>query len=718
MRYWLASLMALVLSACGNGSSAGVSSSPPPTSGLAERPANPTCVAPGAAGSTEVNWVAAFPQLPSLSGLVGLHQAPGDDANFYAVRKSGLLQRFANQATVSTASTVLNLSARVLDSGESGLLGFAFHPQYASNGGVYVYYTGGSPLTSTLSRIVRRPDGSLNAADEAVLLTVPQPYANHNGGQLSFGPDGFLYLALGDGGSGGDPHGNGQNTQTLLGKILRIDINRVDEIRAKPYAIPADNPFANGSAGKPEIYAWGLRNPWRFSFDRVTGALWAADVGQNQYEEINRIERGGNYGWVTMEGMHCYNASSCNQTGLTLPVFEYNHSDGCSVTGGYVYRGSALPALQARYLFSDYCSAKVWSLTTQTNGTVTAQMLTALNGNPSSFAEDNQGELYALLLSGSAGGNIYKLVPGSSVPSTVASKLSETGCVSAAAPSQAVAGAVLYAINSPFWSDGADKERYAAIPDGSHISTQADGDFGFPIGSVLMKHFRLGGQLIETRLFMHHDDGWRGYSYEWRDDQSNADLLSGSKDKLIAGQSWHFPSASECLQCHTAAAGFVLGAEAGQLNRDWRYPLSGISANQLDTWSHIGWFSSALPSAVRVLRYADPTDLSTTLTARARSYLHSNCSHCHRPGAAPVAMDWRHATALANSASCNELPQTGDLGIADARLLVPGTPARSLLHNRMSRRDGYAMPPLASALVDSMGATLIADWIASLTGCN
>lgn len=703
---------ALLLTACGNSSNGGGDSEPPPPpSGLTSRPANPDCIAPDTAGSSAVRWTAAFPSLPSLSGIVGLHQAPGDSSQFYAVRKSGLVQRFANQATASALTTVLDLSGRVQDSGESGLLGFAFHPQYASNGQVYVYYTGGSPLTSYLSRIVRRGDGTLNAADEQVLLTVAQPYSNHNGGQLAFGPDGFLYLALGDGGSGGDPQGNGQNTNTLLGKILRIDVNS-----GAPYAIPADNPFADGG-GRAEIFAWGLRNPWRFSFDRVSGELWAADVGQNAYEEINRIERGGNYGWAIMEGLHCYDAGSCNQNGLALPVFEYNHSEGCSVTGGYVYRGSRLPALQGRYLFTDYCSAKVWALTSRSDGSVTSQYLTSLTGNPSSFAEDHAGELYALTLSGGAGENIYALQPGDSAPGSVAEQLSASGCVSANVPAIAVDGAVPYAINSPFWSDGADKERFAAIPDGSEIDVQSDGDFHFPIGTVLMKHFRLAGQLIETRLFMRHGDGWRGYSYEWRDDQTDADLLTGAKDKPIAGQLWHFPSGSECLQCHTTAAGFVLGIEAGQLNRSLLYPRTGITANQLDTWQHIGWFGSQLSAAVRALRFAEPTDGGAELSARARSYLHSNCSHCHRPGAAAVAMDLRHATAFAATNTCDAAPQSGDLGIADARLIAPGEPARSLLHNRLNRRDGFAMPPLASTEIDSAGASLIADWIGALTGC-
>lgn len=384
MRALMMALLGVILTGCDGWSLVvGSSTSPPPP-----------------------QWVAAFPRLPLLSGLVGLHQAPGDSATFYALRKSGQIVRFSNQSTASSVALVLDVSARVLDSGESGLLGLAFHPQFASNGRLYLYYTGGSPLTSYLSRFVRRGDGSFHASDEEILLTVAQPFANHNGGQLAFGPDGYLYLALGDGGSGGDPFGNAQNTNVLLGKILRLDVDG-----AAPYAIPPDNPFASGG-GRPEIWAYGLRNPWRFAFDRVTGELWAGDVGEDQYEEIDTIRRGGNYGWAIMEGAHCFNSATCNTTGLILPVFEYTHSEGCSVTGGYVYRGNALSALQGRYLFTDFCSAKVWTLLPLAGGAVQVGMLDTLLGSPSSFAEDQAGELYALNLAGSAGANIYKLVPG------------------------------------------------------------------------------------------------------------------------------------------------------------------------------------------------------------------------------------------------------------------------------------------------------------------
>jgi len=390
-------IISVVLAACHNGGGGGATNTEPV--GLSARANNVDCVAPCQAGSSGVQFPPAFTRLPELPSLVGLHQAPNDANHFYAVLKSGLLQRFDNRADAGTLTTVLNISRLVRDSGESGFLGVAFHPQFAQNGYLYVNYSGGRSLTTTIARYTMRSDGLFDPTSAQVLLTQPQPYSNHNGGQLAFGPDHYLYIALGDGGSGGDPHSNGQNTNTWLGKILRIDVN------ASPYAIPADNPFASGG-GRGEIYAYGLRNPWRFSFDRQTQELWAADVGQNAYEEIDLITRGGNYGWNVMEGRHCYARRSCEQSGLILPVYEYDHTQGCSITGGFVYRGNAIPALQGKYLFSDYCTSRIWSFT---RGQTAAAILGSINGNVSSFAEDLAGELYLLNLSGGAGQGIFKI---------------------------------------------------------------------------------------------------------------------------------------------------------------------------------------------------------------------------------------------------------------------------------------------------------------------
>ena len=272
---------------------------------------------------------------------------------------------FSNEQNAASASTFLDIRGQVNDRGnEEGLLGLAFDPDYTSNGYFYVYYSASSPRRSIISRFSVSPD-DFNIADhnsERVILEVPQPFANHNGGQIVFGSDGYLYVGLGDGGSRGDPGLNGQDPSTLLGTILRIDVSSID--RDGEYTIPSDNPFVGRGGGvRGEIWAYGLRNPWRFTFDRELGDLWAADVGQNRFEEVDIIKPGRNYGWNVMEGFHCFQPSNgCNQEGLELPVFEYGRDDGCSVTGGYVYRGSRLPSLYGAYVYGDFCTGKIWAL--------------------------------------------------------------------------------------------------------------------------------------------------------------------------------------------------------------------------------------------------------------------------------------------------------------------------------------------------------------------
>jgi glucose/arabinose dehydrogenase len=280
----------------------------------------------------------------------------------------------------------------------------AFHPHYATNGFFYVDFTNRAGDT----RVVRYSvsDSNADVADPAsgtLILAVDQPFENHNGGLLLFGADGKLYIGLGDGGSGGDPRGNGQNLGVLLGKILRVDVDAGD-----PYAIPPDNPFVGRSGARGEIWAYGLRNPWRFSFDAASGLLYIADVGQGAWEEVNAVpaERGGqNYGWNTMEGMHCFQASSCDQNGLTLPVVEYSHADGCSVTGGYVYRGTRAPSLVGRYFYSDYCAGFLRSFASDGH-TVSEQTMWDVGdiGNVQSFGEDAEGELYIV----SDNGTVYR----------------------------------------------------------------------------------------------------------------------------------------------------------------------------------------------------------------------------------------------------------------------------------------------------------------------
>ena len=332
-----------------------------------------------------------------------LTHAGDGSRRLFVVEQPGTI-RIISQGALQEAP-FLDLRDRVLtDDTERGLLGLAFHPDYRRNGRFFVNYTR-RPDGATVVAEYRR-SGSPDAAsrDERVLMVVMQPESNHNGGMLAFGPDGYLYIGLGDGGAWGDPGNRAQNLNELLGKVLRIDVDH-----GEPYAIPADNPFAS-EGGRPEIYAVGLRNPWRFSFDFNSAELWLADVGQKKWEEVDLVTRGGNYGWRVMEGSHCYNpATSCPTEGLALPVMEYRHEEGrCSIIGGYVYHGRAMPALGGVYLYGDFCSGEVFAFRRFGDGGIGAAptVLLKTSFRISSFGQDEEGEVYVL----DHGGGIYRLI--------------------------------------------------------------------------------------------------------------------------------------------------------------------------------------------------------------------------------------------------------------------------------------------------------------------
>lgn len=740
-RAWPSIAMALALCACGGGSDAPQSGNPPtgtpppapaPTAGLDQRPNNSSCTAPDRpATSVTLSLAPVFPNL-TFSSPVALLQPPGDSTRWFVLEQAGRVRGFANEASASGATDFIDIRSRVRSGGEMGLLGMAFHPDFATNGRVFLSYTTGTPLVSRISEFRASADRTtLDAASERIVLSVDQPQTNHNGGGIGFGPDGLLYVGLGDGGGGGDQFGtigNGQSTRTLLGKMLRIDVDRTTG--SFGYGIPADNPFASvtalcgaggtGTQDCPEIYAWGFRNPWRWSFDRGTGELWVADVGQGAWEEVYRVRLGGNYGWRCREGAHPFNASCGPAQDLIDPVAEYDRAAGFSVTGGYVYRGAALPALQGRYVFGDFGSGRIWHIARDTPPTlrVTASEAFSSGLGIASFAEGDDGELYVV----GYGGTLHRLqAAGAPGGATIPVQLSASGCVAPFDPRQPASGLIPYAPNAAFWSDGADKQRWIGLPNGQHIVVGSDGDWDFPNGAVLVKSFRLGQRLVETRLLMRHPDGvWAGYTYEWNEQQTDATRVVGGKIAQVGAQSWIFPSEAQCLACHTEGAGRSLGLETAQLNGNFTYPQTGRTANQLHTLNSIDTLTPALTQAPGALpAIPDPFGTVGTLAERARAYLHTNCAQCHRPGGGtPVDLDLRYATALAATAACNATPQAGSLGIADALIVAPGSAARSVLVARMNRRDANAMPPLASALVDAQGVALVSSWIDGLSNCD
>lgn len=355
---------------------------------------------------TTYQTVNAFPNLSFDQPLDLQHPSDGSQ-RLFVVEQSGVIRVFDNDASATTSTVFLDIQNQVDDNGsEEGLLGLAFHPDYESNGYFYVNYTAANPDRTVIARFQvsnQNPDAA-DVSSELEILTYAQPFSNHNGGQLIFGPDGYLYIAVGDGGSGGDPQGNGQNRATLLGSILRIDVDNPQN--GQNYGIPPDNPYAGNTQGfREEIYAYGLRNPWRFSFDAENDQLWTGDVGQNSYEEIDIIESGNNYGWNIMEGAHCYDSNNCDQSGLTLPVWEYGREQGISVTGGFVYRGPTLTNLNGRYIYGDFGSGKIWALdNSDSNNPQNTELLEA-DFPISSFGVDAENELYICGFDGS----IYRL---------------------------------------------------------------------------------------------------------------------------------------------------------------------------------------------------------------------------------------------------------------------------------------------------------------------
>jgi uncharacterized repeat protein (TIGR03806 family) len=736
-------LVAASLGGCGSGSGGSDPGNPvppaptPPVSGLDSRPSNTSCLAGEAPGSAvALAATRVFASLPAFNFPILMLQEPASSARWYVVQKTGIVYQFDNQPNVATRRVFIDASGLIATDpnnggDERGLLGMAFHPDYPGNPRVYLSYTANAGgLVSRVVEFQTRDGGqTLDPTSAVVILQTYQPEANHNGGNIAFGPDGYLYVGLGDGGGGGDQHGsigNGQRLSTLLGKMLRIDINGTTG--ATRYSIPSGNPYRVGNAvcnndtgafpqNCPEIYAYGLRNPWRWSFDLGSGELWLADVGQGTWEEVDKVALGGNYGWRCREGAHVYDSNCGPNAGSAIdPIAEYSHAQGVSITGGFVYRGTAIPALVGRFVFGDFVSGRIWHVARDT--TPTLQLTSGFDSGLgiASFAQDHAGEIYVV----DYGGSLYQLTAAGASGRVIPAQLSATGCANAGNATQPASGMIPYAPNAAFWSDGAVKTRYLALPDGQKININADADFEFPAGSVLRKDFRLNGQLVETRLFMRHDNGdWAGYTYEWNSAQTDATRVVGGKTALIGGQQWLFPSEAQCLICHTSAAGRTLGLETSQLNGLLTYSQTGRTANQLDTLNAIGTLMPALTQpGAQLPSMPDPYGSSGTVATRARAWLHANCSNCHRPGGGtPVNLDFRFTTPLASTNACEVAP-VNDLGVANARLIAVGSAARSIVAVRPSRTDSTSMPPLQPRVVDAAGVALLTSWINSLASCN
>ena len=536
----------------------------------------------------------------------------------------------------------------------------------------------------------------------------------HDGGDMAWGPrDGLLYISAGDRSSPGDPNNLGQRVDDIHGSILRIDVHA-----GHPYAVPPDNPFVGIENVRPEIWSYGLRNPWRMAFHPERGELWVGDNGDENWEMVHKIEKGANAGWSAFEGSHVFRASN-RLGGPTLvhspAIVQQPHSEMRSVIGGFFYRGNAMPELQGHYLYGCYFTKRLWAFS-YVDGQV---------GRPEQIA-DSLGGVVAITeghdrepLITCHEGQIYTLKARASIPDARPwpGRLSESGLFSNVAEHQLAAGVSDYLINAAAWSDGADSRRFIALGGGAMKALgglQLGKSWELPVGSAIGKTLSHGGRRIETQL-LYFDGTWRGYTYRWNEDGRDAQLVSEGGEELdLGGQKWRFQSRAECMTCHTHRSNFALALTTRQLDCE-----GAPGKGQIDRWLELGLLEDNKPLREQLGQpVVDPQDAGAgDLETRARTYLDLNCAHCHRE----TGLGGRAGFQLLADLSLEQAgiigvrPTVGLLARPGARIIAPGDPANSELLERMNRRGGAGqMPLLGSQVVDEAGVALIREWIESL----
>ena len=688
----------------------------------------------------------------------------------FVAEQSGTIYTFLpTEDGLKEKTFFMNMTQQVWAGQDSGVLGLAFHPEYNLQGSpnsayFYVFYTTERDAVQYLrvSRFVGTTQGVIGT--ELVMIEQELGPTLHRGGAILFGEDGFLYITIGE---LGWPEDAQEISGRFVGGILRIDVDqrggdishpvrrRLEDVghgtSGNGYYIPSDNPFLEEDGGVfEEYFAVGARNPHRMTIDRVTGKIYIGDVGSNSgdiREEVNVLVKGANYGWPFREGtIDRPDLMPRPEDIIGLiedPIHEYPHANGdCSVIGGYVYRGAQIPDLYGKYIFTDFCTKKVWSMDISNVPVTNKEELLLTDFNPVTLGEDGEGELYF------GGLGTVPVVKLTSVPSNgeagnaIPSLLSQTGAFMDLASLSPAQGVIPYDMNAPLWTDGAAKQRWVVIPnDGAHDSPaenviySEEDAFEYPIGTVFIKHFALALDErtpevvtpIETRFLVREEDGgYYGFTYRWNAEGTDAELLESSLLDPLAitnesgttrQQNWTFPGRSDCFTCHNQASGYVLGPKASQLNGDQFYAQTGITANQLETWNHIGIFEQSIDVAglPGILTAKNLADGSASIEDRVRSYFDSNCASCHRPNGGPRSeFDLRLNTPLEEAGLINgEVIE--DLGIEGAKVIVPGDPEKSILFHRISQLGtSTAMPPLAKNKLDEPAIALIREWIIGL----
>jgi uncharacterized repeat protein (TIGR03806 family) len=715
--------------------------------------------ASGNLGLGTVMGIASHPNLPHL----------------YVVGRNGTIKYIDPTTGTDTGQVFIDLSEGLFTGQDSGLMNMVFHPEYGQAGSpnrnyfyaFYVAASGNAQFVRVSRFTATEGQNSANRSTEQILIQQRAPATLHRGSGMVFGKnDGFLYISLGD---LGNPN-NGQDiSEQLAAGILRIDVDQDpqrshaiprdsgpgdDETFNQNYFIPNDNPFVGQNGVLEEYYALGERNPHRLTMDRLTGRMLVGNVGGNELdsqEEVNELIKGGNYGWPFREGdqeLGSWTFGSFQITGrpstivgtLTEPNLFYKRPAGCNVVaeqcpdlgnvqegkcviGGYVYRGDTLPKLDGRYLLSDCTTGKVWAAADEYGHGPLEELFNSPFIEVVTFGEDRDGEIYI----GGTAGQIYRLEPAGQPVADPPALLSQTGVFTDLASLTPAAGVIPYDVSTPLWSDAAEKLRWVIVPnDGAadapseQIGVSADGSWSFPVGTVFVKHFELeqmsgANRRLETRFLVHaENERYYGVTYRWRADNSDADLQNPKAFRETVGeQAWHYPSRSECGQCHNSSASFVLGPKTAQFNRPVYYPSSNVTANALQTMQGLGLFSTPLMPA-SLPRMPTLHEGTAFAQERARAYLEANCAHCHRPdGPGRGEFDLRFSTALAEQQIVGGEVIEG-LGITGAKLLVPQNPEGSIIFKRLSALDGTAMPPLAKGIVDESAVSVFTAWLAAL----
>lgn len=648
---------------------------------------------------------------------------PGAEERLLLIEIEGAVWTFPNRPDAPAPERMLDLPQHFRQRTHTYAL--AFHPRYPEVPHVYVLYNRVQPKPA--ENVVARftvGAGALPVIDpgsEQVLLRWPSD--GHNGGDVLFGPDGFLYVSVGDRSKPGDPENFGQRVDVISGGVLRLDVDRAAPGHA--YSVPADNPFVGLPGVRPEFWAYGLRNPWRMAL-APTGELWVGDNGDDSWESIQLVRKGRNYGWSVFEGSHPFkrNRALAGPTPhLTPPVIEFSHAEARSIIGGFVYRGSKHPSLAGQYLFGDFVTGSVWAF--QWDGTAPQQFrrIADTRGQMIAFGTDRNGEI----LMSRNDGEIHRLkaAPPTVVPTAkFPERLSETGLFGATDRHQPAPGVVPYEINAEMWSDGARARRLLAVAGWQTVTVDAAGEgrWNLPDGSAVARTLELptsaGPRRVETQVMYRGRGAWRFYTYAWNEAQTDAELIpEAGEERAISGlarRTWRFAGRGECAVCHTAQTNFTIGLSLAQLNRDADF--SGLGRrveNQIAALAEVGLLKP-LPAAPPggLPRKTAPADLSQPLESRARAYLDINCAHCHRLGGVGgrAAFQLAESIPLNRAGLVNGQPLVPLLG-PEAKIVFPGEPGRSEIFHRMSLKEGGRMPLLGSQQTDPEGVELVRRWI-------